>query len=76
MMPALIGIPAIDFRRNFALATAAGCSMTSMLRDVVTHRFGPGRLTSNEYYYYRLWEPGIPPSAKRQVTLPPTCPRS
>lgn len=64
---ALNGIPAIDFRSNFALATAAGRGMPSMLRDVVALRFGPGRLTSNEYYYYRLWEPGLTDDAKRRV---------
>ncbi len=64
---ALNGIPAIDFRSNFALAAAAGRGMPSMLRDVVALRFGPGRLTSNEYYYYRLWEPGLSPDAKRRV---------
>jgi hypothetical protein len=47
---ALNGIPAIDFRSNFALAVAAGRGMPGMLRDVVALRFGPGRLTSNEYY--------------------------
>ena len=62
---ALNGIPAIDFRKNFAVATAAGRGMPGMLRDVVALRFGPGRLTSNEYYYYRLWEPGISDDAKR-----------
>ena len=62
---ALIGIPAIDFRRNFAAAQAAGRGMPAMLRDVAALRFGPGRLTSNEYYYYRLWEPGLTDDAKR-----------
>ena len=64
---ALNGIPAIDFRSNFALAAAVGRGMPGMLRDVVALRFGPGRLTSNEYYYYRLWEPGISDDAKRRV---------
>ncbi len=64
---ALNGVPAIDFRSNFALAAAAGRGMPSMLRDVVALRFGPGRLTSNEYYYYRLWEPGLSLDAKRRV---------
>jgi hypothetical protein len=64
---ALNGIPAIDFRSNFALAVAAGRGMPGMLRDVVALRFGPGRLTSNEYYYYRLWEPGVSDDAKRRV---------
>ena len=64
---ALNGIPAIDFRSNFALAAAAGRGMPGMLRDVVVLRFGPGRLTSNEYYYYRLWEPGLSDEAKRRV---------
>lgn len=62
---ALDGITAIDFRANFALATAAGRSMSTMLRDVVRLRFGPGRLTSNEYYYYRLWEAGFTAAAQR-----------
>ena len=63
----LNGIPPIDFRSNFAIAAAAGRGMPAMLRDVVALRFGPGRLTSNEYYYYRLWEPGLSDQAKRSV---------
>jgi hypothetical protein len=64
---ALSRIPPIDFQKNFALAAAAGRGMSSMLRDVVTLRFGPGRLTSNEYYYYRLWEAGLSDATKRSV---------
>ena len=62
---ALIGVPAIDFPASFAAARAAGRGMPAMLRDVAALRFGPGRLTSNEYYYYRLWEPGVTDAAKR-----------
>lgn len=61
---ALNGIPAIDFKSNFAAAAAAGRGMPAMLRDVVRLRFGAGKLTSNEYYYYRLWEPNVSDDAK------------
>ena len=63
---ALDRIPIIDFRKNFALATSSGRSMASMLREVVALRLGPGRLTSNEYYYYRLWEAGRTAEEKRR----------
>lgn len=56
---ALNGIPDIDFSRNLAIATAAGRGPLAMLRDVVALRIGPGQLTSNEYYYYRLWDLGV-----------------
>ena len=63
---ALDGVPAIDFRSNFALAAAAGRGMATMLRQVAALRFGPGRLTSNEYYYYRLWEADVSGEAQRR----------
>ena len=63
---ALDRIQTIDFRKNFALATASGRSMASMLADVIRLRRGPGRLTSDEYYYYRLWDPALSASARRR----------
>ena len=39
--------------------------MTSILREVVALRRGPGKLTPNEYFYYRLWESLLTREASR-----------
>ena len=56
---ALNGIPEVDFPSNLQAAVAAGRRMASILREVVALRIGPGRLTPNEYFYYKLWELGL-----------------
>lgn len=53
----LNGIPQVDFPRNLQAAVTAGRRMSSILREVVRLRRGAGKLTPNEYFYYRLWEP-------------------
>jgi len=59
LFAALDGIPQVDFPRNLQLAMAAGRRMSSILAEVVALRRGPGKLTPNEYFYYRLWEPHL-----------------
>jgi len=59
LFTALNGIPQVDFPRNLQLALAAGRRMSSILAEVVVLRRGPGKLTPNEYFYYRLWEPHL-----------------
>lgn len=48
----LNGIPNVDIPRNLQAAITAGRWMTSILREVVSLRRGPGKLTPNEYLYY------------------------
>ncbi len=61
----LNGIPSVDFPSNLQAALAAGRRMTSVLREVVSLRRGPGKLTPNEYFYYRLWDPRLTRENKR-----------
>ena len=63
---ALNGIPAIDFSTNLQVAIAAGGHMSSILGEVISLRRGPGKLTPNEYFYYRLWEPQLSKEDKRR----------
>jgi len=66
LLAALNGIPQVDFPRNLQLAVAAGRQMSSILAEVVALRRGPGKLTPNEYFYYRLWEPQLTRERRRQ----------
>ena len=63
---ALEGIPKIDFPSHLREAVADGRGMLSVLREVVALRRGAGKLTPNEYFYYRLWERGLSPDDKRR----------
>ena len=49
----LNGIPAVDFPSNLQAAIAGGSRMGSVLPKVIALRRGPGKLTPNEYFYYR-----------------------
>jgi len=62
----LNGIPQVDFPRNLQAAVAAGRRMASILREVVSLRVGRGRLTPNEYFVFRLWEPRLSRGEKRR----------
>ena len=59
LLASLNGIPQVDFPANLQAAVTAGRRMTPILREVVALRIGPGRLTPNEYFWYRLWEPQL-----------------
>ena len=52
----LSGIPPVDFPTNLRTALAAGRRVGSILKEVIQLRSGTGKLTPNEYFYYRLWE--------------------
>ena len=56
LFASLNGTPQIDFSKNLQSALTAGRQMTSILGEVIALRRGPGRLTPNEYFYYRLWD--------------------
>ena len=62
----LDGQPATDFSRNLELALGCGRRMASILSEVVALRRSPGKLTPNEYFYFRLWEPGMASEVKRR----------
>ena len=66
LVTALTGIPEVDFPASLHAAMAAGRRMTSILADVVSLRRGAGRLAPAEFFYYRLWEPGLTREARRQ----------
>ncbi len=55
----LDGIPKIDVVANLRAAVTAGRRMTSILREITALRRGAGKLRPNEYFYYRLWQPGL-----------------
>ena len=62
----LNGIPNVDIPRNLQAAISAGRRMTSILREVVSLRRGAGKLTANEYFYYRLWDRALSAAEKRR----------
>ena len=50
----LNGIPRIDLTSNLRAAVAVRGQQAAILREVVALRWAPGKLTHNEYFYYRL----------------------
>jgi hypothetical protein len=62
----LSDIPQIDIPRNLDLALSARRNVVSILREILLLWHGPGKLTPQEYFYYRLWDPAIPFEEKRR----------
>jgi hypothetical protein len=62
----LSGLPKIDIPENLNLALAAGRSMVSLLHEIIALWRGPGKLSPQEYFYCRLWDPAIPLAEKRR----------
>jgi hypothetical protein len=60
----LSGLPEVDIPDNLNLALAAGRSVVSLLREIIALWWGPGKLSPQEYFYYRLWDPGVPLAEK------------
>ncbi len=52
----LSGIPNIDLSENLRAALASGRRATGIAAEVLEVRRGPGKLTPQEYFYYRLWD--------------------
>ena len=52
----LAGIPNVDLSENLRAALAAGKRATEIAAEVLALRRGPGKLTPQEYFYYRLWD--------------------
>ena len=52
----LDAVPWVDVAGNARAALFAGKRFITMLREIIALRYGPGRLTMAEYFYYRLWD--------------------
>ncbi len=52
----LAGIPNVDLSENLRAALASGRRATGIAAEVLALRRGPGKLTPQEYFYYRLWD--------------------
>ncbi len=52
----LSGVPPIDVAANVQAAMANGRRATGIAAETARLRFGPGKLTPQEYFYYRLWD--------------------
>ena len=62
----LSGLPKMNIPDNLNLALASGRSVLSLLREIFILWRGPGKLSPQEYFYYRLWDPSIPLAEKRR----------
>ncbi len=61
----LSGIPAVDIPANVHAALAKGRRATGIAAEAAALRFGPSRLSPQEYFVYRLWDGALPLTAKR-----------
>ncbi len=52
----LDAVPWVDVAGNVRAALFAGKRFTTMMREIMVLRRGPGQLTMAEYFYYRLWD--------------------
>ena len=62
----LAGIPNVDLSENLNAALAAGRRATGITAEVLALRSGPGKLTPQEYFYYRLWDANQEGADKRR----------
>ncbi len=56
----LSGLPKINIPDNLNLALASGRSVASLLWEIISLWRGAGKLSPQEYFYYRLWDPSAP----------------
>jgi hypothetical protein len=66
LFEALNGIPDVNIQTNLRRALAAGRRSTSLLAEVIALRRGVGRVSPQEYFYYRLWDPHLSMAEKRR----------
>jgi hypothetical protein len=52
----LNGIPPIDIPRSIQAALATGRRASGIAAEAVALRLGPGKISPQEYFYYRLWD--------------------
>jgi hypothetical protein len=62
----LSDIPRIDIPQNLNLALSSKRSVLSVLREILALWRGQGKLTPQEYFYYRLWDPSVAFEEKRR----------
>jgi len=62
---ALDGIPQVNFLENLRAASVAGAKQSRLIGEIISLRRGPGRLTPQEYFYYRLWNSALSAEEKR-----------
>ncbi len=63
---ALSTVPKVNLAENIRAARAAGRFIIAMLWESLLLRLGPGKVTFNEYFYYRLWDSSLSMSDKRR----------
>ena len=61
----LNGIPAVDVPANIQAALSKGRRAPGIAAEAVALRFGPGRLSPQEYLYYKLWDDQLPLANKK-----------
>jgi hypothetical protein len=61
----LDGPPRIDRARHTVAATKAGFGGFALARAMWRVSRGPGKLTSDEYFYYRLYDPALSDAQRR-----------
>lgn len=61
----LSGLPPIDFQANIEEAMRSGIRLPKLALEAISLWRGPGKLTPNEYFYYRLWDKRYTPEQKR-----------
>lgn len=53
---ALAAVPGVDFKHNLRAARAGGRTYVDVIKEMVKVSRGPGKLTPQEYFYFRLWD--------------------
>ena len=61
----LSNIPQIDIPKNLNLALSTKRNVLSILREILALWRGLGKLTPQEYFYYRLWDRSVSFEEKR-----------
>ena len=61
----LNGIPPVDVFANVQAALAKGRGATEIAAETVALRLAPGKLSPQEYFYYRLWDERLTLAAKK-----------
>ena len=61
----LNGIPAVDVAANIQAALSKGRRAPGIAAEALALRFGPGRLSPQEYLYYKLWDDQLPLANKK-----------
>jgi hypothetical protein len=62
----LDGLPSIDFMSNVKLALSSGRRLPGLVREVLSLMRGPGKISPQEYFYYRLWDERLTATAKKE----------